>query len=121
MALRDALKSTASHLQPGSTTCISWTSDGLALAVGWSNGYSIWSAFGRLASWSINGDVGNGDSDLLDRGTSKFEDHYLWGVSKLLWCPGDFELWIACPPCERPRDLGKRSSRKLTEHADIML
>ena len=46
----------------GKVTSLEWTSDGINLAVGWSDsGFAVWNLFGRLTSCSIT------DIDLLPR------------------------------------------------------
>ncbi|GAA5924449.1 RIC1 family protein [Sporobolomyces koalae] len=104
-SLLDSLSTTSTSLSPSRVTSLAYTSDGLALAVGWQRGWSVWSVFGRLGSWStetamreegagygVEGEKGNG-----------FEDHFLGGVRELFWGPGDSELFVLCPPPVHPK------------------
>jgi hypothetical protein len=107
MSLRDALKSTASHLATDQISTLAWSSDGHALAVGWTNGFSIWSAYGRLILWGVNGDIGSGSND--SEGMARpldFQDYYAAGVKRALWAHGDFELWLLCPTRPEPKEMG---------------
>ncbi|GAA6007995.1 hypothetical protein JCM11491_006569 [Sporobolomyces phaffii] len=105
-SLLSALNTTSSHLSPGRVTCLAYTSDGLALAVGWDRGWSVWSVFGRLASWSTQGgmtrDEGAGYGVEGEKGMG-FEDHFLAGVRQLFWATGDTELVVLCPPPVHPK------------------
>jgi hypothetical protein len=112
LSLREALKSTASHLATDRVSTIAWSSDGHALVVGWANGFSIWSAFGRLILWAVNGDVGSGSND--SEGMEKplhFEDYYTSGIQTALWAHGDFEMWLLCPPRVEATETGAYKSR----------
>ncbi|GAA5957240.1 hypothetical protein JCM3765_000401 [Sporobolomyces pararoseus] len=104
-SLLASLSTTTRHLSPSRVTSLSYTSDGQALASGYEKGWSIWSVFGRLSSWSsetalkqegsgygVEGEKGNG-----------FEDHFLSGVRKLFWNQGDTELFVLCPPPIHPK------------------
>jgi hypothetical protein len=53
LSIRKALRSTASYLTTGPCTTLSWTSDGHGLAVGWQNGWSVWSTYGKLMGCSL--------------------------------------------------------------------
>lgn len=53
LSIRKALRSTASYLTTGPCTTMSWTSDGHGLAVGWQNGWSVWSTYGKLMGCSL--------------------------------------------------------------------
>lgn len=53
LSVRKALRSTASYLTTGPCTTLSWTSDGHGLAVGWQNGWSVWSTYGKLMGCSL--------------------------------------------------------------------
>lgn len=59
------------------------TSDGYALAVGWSLGWSIWSVYGRLGSWSVVGSLSSGYGVEGEKSDS-FEDHFMQGVRDLV-------------------------------------
>ncbi|GAA5973403.1 hypothetical protein JCM11641_003115 [Rhodosporidiobolus odoratus] len=105
LSLRESLNTTASGLTTGKVICLSWTSDGLALALGWQQGFSVWSAYGRLGAWSVasagsGGFEGHGVEG--ERGDS-FEDHFLHGVRNLFWSPGNLELFVLCPPPIHPK------------------
>lgn len=41
------------HTKPGSVYAMEWSSDGYALAVGWDNGWAIWSVGGRCLAWGF--------------------------------------------------------------------
>lgn len=59
------------------------TSDGYALACGWAQGWSIWSVYGRLGSWSVAGGLDTGFGVEGERSDS-FEDGFMLGVRKLV-------------------------------------
>ena len=40
----------------GTVRTMEWTSDGYALAVGWDNGWAIWSIGGRCLAWGFGVD-----------------------------------------------------------------
>ncbi|KAM0751704.1 RIC1-domain-containing protein, partial [Meredithblackwellia eburnea MCA 4105] len=86
----------------GRVTCISWTSDGYALAAGWELGWSVWSVYGRLGSWSVRGGLESGYGVEGERSES-FEDHFMMGVRDLFWGPGNLELFVLCPPPVHPK------------------
>ncbi|GAA6042843.1 hypothetical protein JCM8097_004456 [Rhodosporidiobolus ruineniae] len=107
LSLRQSLNTTASGLMTGRVTCLSWTSDGLSLAVGWSSGFSVWSVYGRLGTWSV-ANVGTAGAGFEGHGVEgekgdSFEDHFLSGVRSLFWSPGNFELFVLCPPPIHPK------------------
>lgn len=83
LSLRSALNTTASGLSTGRVTCLSWTSDGYALAVGWELGWSIWSVYGRLGSWSVEGSLASGYGVEGEK-SDAFEDHFMHGVRDLV-------------------------------------
>ena len=80
-SLRNTLKSTAPHLETGSVTTLAWTSDGYALAVGWTAGWSVWTVYGKLTTWAVGGDAGDTDAG---EPSSTFEDRFMKGVAKLV-------------------------------------
>jgi hypothetical protein len=41
------------HRQRGSICAMEWSSDGYVLAVGWQNGWAIFSVGGRCLAWSF--------------------------------------------------------------------
>lgn len=59
------------------------TSDGYGLAAGWSLGWSIWSVYGRLGSWSVVGSLSSGYGVEGEKSES-FEDHFMQGVRDLV-------------------------------------
>ncbi|BGP53439.1 WD40 repeat protein [Rhodotorula sphaerocarpa] len=91
--LRASLNTTASALVTGRVECLAWTSDGYGLACGWSQGWSVWSVFGRLGSWSVAGGLDTGFGVEGERSDS-FEDGFMSGVRKLFWGPGNHELFV---------------------------
>ncbi|TKA57063.1 hypothetical protein B0A53_01019 [Rhodotorula sp. CCFEE 5036] len=101
-ALRESLNTTASALVTGRVECLAWTSDGYALACGWAQGWSIWSVYGRLGSWSVAGGLDTGFGVEGERSDS-FEDGFMLGVRKLFWSPGNHELFVLCPPPIHPK------------------
>ncbi|KAI5481005.1 ribosome control protein 1 domain containing protein [Pseudohyphozyma bogoriensis] len=102
LSLRSSLNSTASGLATGRVTCLSWTSDGYGLAVGWALGWSIWSVYGRLGSWSVAGSLSSGYGVEGEK-SDAFEDHFMHGVRNLFWSPGNLELYVLCPPPIHPK------------------
>lgn len=129
LSLRQALNSTASGLETGRVMCMAWTSDGYALAVGWSLGYAIWSTYGRLGSWSVAGSLAEGYGVEGEKSDS-FEDHFMQGVRNLVrrsrslsllqsrpdafsrqfWGPGNLELIMLCPPPVYPKGKSELAS-----------
>lgn len=73
------------------TTCLAWTSDGLALAAGWkTGGVAVWSLQGHLLT-SANIDDPHSPDFNADQ---SINDTFFKGVEKLFWGDGDFELFI---------------------------
>ncbi|KAG9037462.1 hypothetical protein FRB95_005401 [Tulasnella sp. JGI-2019a] len=70
----------------GSVQTMEWTSDGYALAVGWERGWSVWSVGGMCLCWAVG--VEGGPS------SARFDDKFMFGVSSLLWMPGNLELLV---------------------------
>ncbi|CAO1635009.1 unnamed protein product [Sympodiomycopsis kandeliae] len=87
LSLRNALQSTATHLASGSVQCQQWTSDGLALAIGWEAGWSVWSAWGKLMGHSYT-------EDLSGNRSKNFSDAFMTGVQELFWGPNGNELFV---------------------------
>lgn len=87
LSLKKALGSTASHLNSGAVTSLSWTADGYALAVGWEKGFSVWSVFGKVLMTSIK-------DDWEEFVPSTFQDQYLRGVQDLFWNLASTELFM---------------------------
>ncbi|GAA5891765.1 hypothetical protein JCM5296_001855 [Sporobolomyces johnsonii] len=102
LSLRRSLNTTATALTTGRVTCLSWTSDGYALAVGWAQGWSVWSVYGRLGSWSVAGSLASGYGVEGEK-SDAFEDHFMHGVRDLFWSPGNLELFVLCPPPIHPK------------------
>ncbi|GAA5952681.1 hypothetical protein JCM21900_000402 [Sporobolomyces salmonicolor] len=102
LSLRRSLNTTATALTTGRVTCLSWTSDGYALAVGWVQGWSVWSVYGRLGSWSVAGSLASGYGVEGEK-SDAFEDHFMHGVRDLFWSPGNLELFVLCPPPIHPK------------------
>ncbi|KAM0787921.1 hypothetical protein ACM66B_006127 [Microbotryomycetes sp. NB124-2] len=101
-SLRQTLNTTTSGLQTGRVTALSWASDGYALALGWQFGWAIWSVYGRLGSWSVQGSLATGYGVEGEK-SDAFEDHFMHGVRDLFWSPGNLELFILCPPPTYPK------------------
>lgn len=79
--------------QTGPVCAMEWSSDGYVLAVGWKNGWGIFSVCGRcLAS-------GFGVEDPID--LEKFQDVFMFGVRDLSWGPGNFELLVLGQPSDQ--------------------
>ncbi|KAH8120516.1 RIC1-domain-containing protein [Phellopilus nigrolimitatus] len=72
--------------QPGSVRAMEWSSDGYVLAVGWENGWAIWSVGGRCLAW------GFGVDDDVDN--ERFQDFFMFGTTDLFWGQGNFELLV---------------------------
>lgn len=70
------------------------TSDGYALAAGWALGWSVWSLYGRLGSWSVAGSLSTGYGVEGERSES-FEDHFMQGVRNLV---GPLFLFLLLKP-----------------------
>lgn len=74
-----------------STSCLAWTSDGLALAAGWKNGgVAVWSLHGHLLT-SANIDDPQSSEFTQDQ---SLNEAFFTGVEKIFWGHGDFELFI---------------------------
>lgn len=114
-SLRYALKSSSSLLESGRVTHLAWTSDGYALAVAWEKGFSIWSAYGRLTCWSLNGSMDVGDLDHVPVLDEAVQDRFVAGVIDLAWVQGDFDLWMLAPA---PNEAPGRSSFICAMHSE---
>ncbi|KDE04043.1 hypothetical protein MVLG_05482 [Microbotryum lychnidis-dioicae p1A1 Lamole] len=101
-SLRKSLNTTATGLDTGHVTCLSYTPDGYALAVGWHLGWSIWSVYGRLGSWSVQGSLKAGYGVEGEK-SDAFEDHFMNGVRGMFWTRGGYELVVLCPPPVYPK------------------
>lgn len=79
---------------PGPVTSLAWTSDGYALAVGYTHGWAVWSVGGRLGGWG------------MADGADKKVETFMRGVKQLVsmncriwltcqfWIPGNLELFV---------------------------
>ncbi|SCZ92024.1 BZ3500_MvSof-1268-A1-R1_Chr5-3g08288 [Microbotryum saponariae] len=101
-SLRKSLNTTATGLDTGHVACLSYTPDGYALAVGWHLGWSIWSVYGRLGSWSVLGSLKTGYGVEGEK-SDAFEDHFMNGVRGMFWTRGGYELVVLCPPPVHPK------------------
>ncbi|RXW23835.1 hypothetical protein EST38_g2008 [Candolleomyces aberdarensis] len=70
----------------GEVRSLDWSSDGYVLAVGWSNGWGVFSVGGRCLASSFNMEH---NVDM-----SKFQDPFMFGVHDLFWGPGNFDLFL---------------------------
>ncbi|POW00251.1 hypothetical protein PSHT_13140 [Puccinia striiformis] len=75
------------------------TSDGHALAVASSNGFSVWSVFGRLQTCCNSGMLLENETNSSD---IKFDDYFMGSCRSLLWGPGNFELFLLTAPSDSP-------------------
>lgn len=94
LSIRKALRSTASYLTTGPCTCLAWTSDGHALAVGWETGWSVWSTFGKLMGCSL--------IENWHDASARFSDSFMQGVSDLFWSPGNTDLFFSSSAISNP-------------------
>ncbi|KAJ6626842.1 RIC1-domain-containing protein [Mycena sp. CBHHK59/15] len=77
----------------GPVCTMEWSGDGYVLAVGWRDGWAIFSVGGRcLAKGFGVEDVGTHLDD------TKFQDSFMFGVRNLFWAPGNFELVVLAQP-----------------------
>ncbi|KAF8744201.1 RIC1 protein, partial [Rhizoctonia solani] len=75
----------------GALTCVEWTSDGYACAVGWERGWGAWSIGGRCLCWAVGMEnVGAG----IGMSESGKQDAFMFGIRTLFWNPGNTELWV---------------------------
>lgn len=95
LSIRKALRSTASYLTTGPVRCLSWSSDGHAIAVGWERGFAVWSTYGKLMGCSL--------VESWDNVSRNFSDRFMWGVNGMFWGPGNTELFLLCPQNDRPQ------------------
>ncbi|KAJ7456586.1 RIC1-domain-containing protein [Mycena latifolia] len=77
----------------GPVCTMEWSGDGYVLAVGWRDGWAIFSVGGRCLAKGF----GIEDVDTHVDGT-KFQDSFMFGVRNLFWAPGNFELVVLAPP-----------------------
>ncbi|PLW15504.1 hypothetical protein PCANC_15687 [Puccinia coronata f. sp. avenae] len=79
-----------------------WTSDGHALAVAGSHGFSVWSVYGRLQT------SGRSAAPSETHGPPEhiLEDYFMASCQSLFWGPGNFELFLlAAPALSSTRDI----------------
>lgn len=67
---------TGSRRETGSVRTMEWSSDGYVLAVGWENGWAVWSVGGRCLAHAV------GVEDQVDE--EKFLDAFMYGVKGLV-------------------------------------
>lgn len=60
----------------GAVRMMEWSSDGYVLAVGWENGWAVWSVGGRCLAWSF------GVEYEVDQ--ERFQDTFMYGVRDLV-------------------------------------
>ncbi|KAJ7693644.1 RIC1-domain-containing protein [Mycena rosella] len=77
----------------GPVCTMEWSGDGYVLAVGWRDGWAIFSVGGRCLAKGF----GVEDVDTHVDG-SKFQDSFMFGVRNLFWAPGNFELVVLAQP-----------------------
>ncbi|KAJ7124731.1 RIC1-domain-containing protein [Mycena crocata] len=77
----------------GPVCTMEWSGDGYVLAVGWRDGWAIFSVGGRCLAKGF----GVEDVDIHIDGT-KFQDTFMFGVRNLFWAPGNFELVVLAQP-----------------------
>ncbi|KAJ7596719.1 RIC1-domain-containing protein [Mycena floridula] len=82
--------------QTGSVCSMEWSTDGYVLAVGWEHGWAVISVGGRCLASAF------GLEDAVDE--EKFQDAFMYGVSRLFWAPDNFELVMLARPGPRDRD-----------------
>lgn len=77
----------------GKVTALEWSSDGYVLAVGWDNGWGLYSVGGRCLVSAIGGpDEEPGPT------SRKWTDYWTGGVRSLFWAPGNYELFVLSKP-----------------------
>ncbi|KAJ7814122.1 RIC1-domain-containing protein [Mycena olivaceomarginata] len=77
----------------GPVCTMEWSGDGYVLAVGWRDGWAIFSVGGRCLAKGF----GVEDVDTNIDG-AKFQDTFMFGVRSLFWAPGNFELVVLAQP-----------------------
>ncbi|KAJ7225920.1 RIC1-domain-containing protein [Mycena pura] len=83
----------------GPVRTMEWSGDGYVLAVGWQDGWAIFSVGGRCLAKGF----GVEDVDTNIEG-SKFQDAFMFGVRNLFWAPGNFELVVLAQPIPNKLD-----------------
>ncbi|KAJ7462790.1 RIC1-domain-containing protein [Mycena galericulata] len=84
---------------PGPVCTMEWSGDGYVLAVGWRDGWAIFSVGGRCLAKGF----GVEDVDINAEGT-KFQDTFMFGIQNLFWAPGNFELVVLAQPTPHKLD-----------------
>ncbi|KAI0803143.1 RIC1-domain-containing protein [Irpex lacteus] len=70
----------------GSVNAMEWSSDGHVLAVGWQNGWAVFSVGGRCLAWGFGVEY--------EVNEERFTDAFMYGIRGLFWSPGNFELVV---------------------------
>ncbi|KAF7310575.1 RIC1 domain-containing protein [Mycena chlorophos] len=78
--------------ESGPVCGMEWSGDGYVLAVGWREGWAVFSVGGRCLAKGFGV-----EDDLVDE-NSKFQDSFMFGVRDLFWAPGNFELLVLANP-----------------------
>ncbi|KAI8819877.1 RIC1-domain-containing protein [Fimicolochytrium jonesii] len=90
-----------SEAQIGGVSALDWSTDGQALAVGWSSGgLSLWSMYGRLLMTTFSEELRSSSSEEDD----PVVEGYFTGVRDLGWGVGDFDLFVL-PKCLHNEDV----------------
>ncbi|KAJ7275450.1 RIC1-domain-containing protein [Mycena haematopus] len=77
----------------GPVCTMEWSGDGYVLAVGWRDGWAIFSVGGRCLAKGFG--VEDVDTNI---DAAKFQDTFMFGVRSLFWAPGNFELVVLAQP-----------------------
>ncbi|KAL5495557.1 RIC1 [Sanghuangporus weigelae] len=81
-----SLPAFAGNIKPGTVCAMEWSQDDYALAVGWNNGWAVWSVGGRCLAWGFGVDE--------DVKNPRFQDNFMFGILDLFWGQGNFELFV---------------------------
>ncbi|KZT36035.1 RIC1-domain-containing protein [Sistotremastrum suecicum HHB10207 ss-3] len=73
--------------ETGRVLTMQWSSDGCVLAVGWVNGWAVWSISGRCLVWAVMDEHSFQSAKL-------FNDMFMHGVKSMFWGPSNFELIV---------------------------
>lgn len=55
---------------------MAWSSDGYALAIGWENGWSVWSIGGRCLAWALGAES--------SVNSARFQDSFMQGIDDMV-------------------------------------
>ncbi|KAF8213519.1 RIC1-domain-containing protein [Mycena galopus ATCC 62051] len=77
----------------GPVCTMEWSGDGYVLAVGWRDGWAIFSVGGRCLAKGFGAEDVDNNID-----AAKFQDTFMFGVRSLFWAPGNFELVVLAQP-----------------------